>query len=208
MRRRLDELLGRRPWIGGLLFAGGSVAMTVGLVRRELDLYPRGAAQIGCFAVGLVAAPLLGFAATRFGAGRLWLQIAGGVLFGLALLSGPVQGLGWARHGSIDPAQLPRAEQTFGAGAAVSTILFTGGIAFLVLCRPGLSAGRWLRMHAVEVHDVRPDPADPKGCFEPYFVALCECGWAGEPRDTSEEAFADARSHTPNVDRTIRRPVG
>lgn len=52
--------------------------------------------------------------------------------------------------------------------------------------------------HVVIVYDARPLPDDPKP-YEPYFVAICECGWLGEPRDSSEEAFRDAYKHDPNV---------
>jgi hypothetical protein len=34
------------------------------------------------------------------------------------------------------------------------------------------------KVHAVAVYDTRPLADDPKP-FEPYFVAICECGWVG-----------------------------
>jgi hypothetical protein len=63
------------------------------------------------------------------------------------------------------------------------------------------------KAHAVAVYDTRPLPDDPKP-FEPYFVAICECGWIGETRGSSEEAFKDAYDHDSNVSEEIQRPVG
>jgi hypothetical protein len=61
--------------------------------------------------------------------------------------------------------------------------------------------------HQVAVHDTRPMPDDPEP-FEPYFVAICACGWLGETRQSSEEAFRDAHDHDTNVSEEIVRPVG
>jgi hypothetical protein len=44
--------------------------------------------------------------------------------------------------------------------------------------------------HHVEVHDVRPLP-DEKDRYEPYFIALCDCGWVGEALGSGDEAFED-----------------
>jgi hypothetical protein len=43
---------------------------------------------------------------------------------------------------------------------------------------------------------------------EPYYIALCECGWVEGPRATSEEAFADAHSHDSNVSEELSYVVG
>ena len=61
--------------------------------------------------------------------------------------------------------------------------------------------------HHAAVYDTRPIPGDPNQ-FDPYFIALCDCDWFGEGRDTSAEAFLDAYAHTSNVDEEIKRPVG
>ena len=61
--------------------------------------------------------------------------------------------------------------------------------------------------HHAAVYDTRPKPGD-KDQFEPYFVALCECDWYGDVRQSSEEAFRDAYQHTQNVDEDVKRPVG
>ena len=61
--------------------------------------------------------------------------------------------------------------------------------------------------HRAAVYDTRPLPDDPKP-FEPYFVAICECDWLGGFHATSDEAFADAYRHTPNVDGDVKRPLG
>ncbi len=66
---------------------------------------------------------------------------------------------------------------------------------------------RFAKEHRVEVQDVRPLPDEPDR-FEPYFIALCDCGWVGEGFSTSAEAFEDARRHSPLVSEEIRRPVG
>jgi len=57
--------------------------------------------------------------------------------------------------------------------------------------------------HAVAVYDTRPSP-DARPPFDPYFVAMCECGWLGRARQSSEEAFKDAYEHDPNVSKEIR----
>jgi hypothetical protein len=62
-------------------------------------------------------------------------------------------------------------------------------------------------VHAVAVFDTRPLPDDRKP-FEPYFVAICDCGWVGDIWGTSEEAFKDAYHHDLNVSEEIQRPVG
>ena len=61
--------------------------------------------------------------------------------------------------------------------------------------------------HNAEVHDVRPDPNLPED-FEPYFVALCDCGWFGDTRPSAEEAFRDAYGHSETVAQDVKRPVG
>src|SRR5262249_31262558 len=123
------------------------------------------------------------------------------------MIVGMSLGLGWARSGDFDPATVPSRWQAFGAGAVLDLALFCAAISALVLLKrdarlPGTGG------HAVEVHHVLPDPHYPEDDFEPYFVALCECGWVGEPRDTREEAFADAREHDPRVEPQVGRPVG
>jgi hypothetical protein len=63
------------------------------------------------------------------------------------------------------------------------------------------------KVHRVAVYDTRPLPDDQKP-FKPYFIALCECGWFGEARSSSEQAFDDAYGHDSNVDAEPKRPVG
>ena len=57
------------------------------------------------------------------------------------------------------------------------------------------------------LHQARPIPGE-RSEAEPYFVAICNCDWMGDSRDSSEEAFKDAYSHTPNVDHEVRDPIG
>jgi hypothetical protein len=59
--------------------------------------------------------------------------------------------------------------------------------------------------HNVEVHDVRPEVP---GEYEPYFVAICSCGWVGDIRDSADKAFGDDRRHAPTVSEDVKRPVG
>ena len=61
--------------------------------------------------------------------------------------------------------------------------------------------------HRVEVHDVRPLP-DEKDPYDPYHVAICDCGWVGDAVGTSGEAFEQARAHSSVVSDEVRRPVG
>ena len=63
------------------------------------------------------------------------------------------------------------------------------------------------KQHRVAVYDTRPAPGDPKQ-FDPYFIAMCDCGWVGLGRDGSAEAFDDAREHDANVAPEVVRPIG
>ena len=60
---------------------------------------------------------------------------------------------------------------------------------------------RKAREHRVEVQDVREAEAQ-------YFSAICNCGWIGDARDSSEEAFRDAYGHSTTVAEEMNRPVG
>jgi hypothetical protein len=60
--------------------------------------------------------------------------------------------------------------------------------------------------HHAAVYDTRPIPGD-KNQFEPYFIAMCECDWIGDVRQSSEEAFRDAYAHTEKVDEELKRPL-
>lgn len=59
--------------------------------------------------------------------------------------------------------------------------------------------------HRVTVHDVRPTSDDD---FEPYVVAICECGWIGDFHETTEPAFSDAYGHSPEMTPDPIRPLG
>ena len=61
--------------------------------------------------------------------------------------------------------------------------------------------------HRAAVYDTRPIPGD-KEQFDPYIVAICECGWLGDFYQSSEEAFRDAYKHTDQVDEEVKRPLG
>ena len=61
--------------------------------------------------------------------------------------------------------------------------------------------------HVVEVLDTRP-PLDEPDAFEPYFAAVCECGWADPEHTTEAGARAAALAHDSNVVPGARRPVG
>ena len=45
--------------------------------------------------------------------------------------------------------------------------------------------------HHAAVYLTRPIPGD-KNQFEPYFVAMCECDWVGDVRESSEEEIGRA----------------
>jgi hypothetical protein len=51
--------------------------------------------------------------------------------------------------------------------------------------------------HLVVVHDLTGQDS------EPFFVAICSCGWAGPKYATREEAFGDAYAHDPNVSQEL-----
>ena len=63
------------------------------------------------------------------------------------------------------------------------------------------------KRHAVAVYDTRPQPGDD---FEPYIVAICECGWIGDFHDDSTPAFRDANEHVSDdpalVDQVVDDP--
>ena len=63
--------------------------------------------------------------------------------------------------------------------------------------------------HHVTVMHVGPPPGHADaGTYKPYYVALCSCDHLGpEPRDTAEQAFADGRAHSADVDPVIERPL-
>ena len=62
------------------------------------------------------------------------------------------------------------------------------------------------KAHHAAVYDTRPIPGD-KNQFEPYFIAMCECNWIGDVRQSGDEAFRDAYAHTENVDEEMKRPL-
>lgn len=55
-------------------------------------------------------------------------------------------------------------------------------------------------------HEVNVVFADPEG-IDPYYVAICDCGWLGKFHTSQAPAFDDARSHTPNVKSEVERPL-
>ena len=63
--------------------------------------------------------------------------------------------------------------------------------------------------HHVTVMHVDPPPGHADaGTYQPYYVALCSCDHLGpDPGDTVEQAFADARAHSADVDPVVARPL-
>jgi hypothetical protein len=64
------------------------------------------------------------------------------------------------------------------------------------------------REHHVVVYDNRPPPERPTLVFDAFFFAVCDCGWLSSTRQSSEEAFADARAHSRNVAEHVARTFG
>lgn len=60
--------------------------------------------------------------------------------------------------------------------------------------------------HLVEIHDVR-SPATDLNPVEPYFAAICSCGWVEAPLADEEQARERARRHSPNVDPVVKHPL-
>jgi hypothetical protein len=57
------------------------------------------------------------------------------------------------------------------------------------------------KKHAVVVFEHRgSEKYDPYIIAEGEFLANCECGWSGKPRDNAPAAFADARGHSESVE--------
>jgi hypothetical protein len=63
--------------------------------------------------------------------------------------------------------------------------------------------------HHVTVMRVDPPPGNADaGKYQPDYVALCGCDRLGpNPRDTADQAFADARAHSADVDPVVQRPL-
>jgi hypothetical protein len=59
--------------------------------------------------------------------------------------------------------------------------------------------------HRVGVYEALPRAEDD---FEPYVVAMCDCGWLGDFHESSEPAFSDAYEHSSNVLPDVIRPIG
>ena len=119
-----------------------------------------------------------------------------------------------------------------GAARAVELVLFGVFIAGLVLIAATWIAWRprWLlppslgrsmaagaeqgspggaTHHVTVMHVDPPQGHADAGTYQPYYVALCSCDHLGpDPRDTAEQAFADARAHSADVDPVIGRPLG
>ena len=63
--------------------------------------------------------------------------------------------------------------------------------------------------HVTVMHVDPPQGHADAGTYQPDYVALCSCEHLGpDPRDTAEQAFADARAHSADVDPVIGRPLG
>jgi hypothetical protein len=62
---------------------------------------------------------------------------------------------------------------------------------------------RFRKTHHVTVNLADPPEKD----HEPYYVAICECGWLGDIHDHAGPAFSDATSHHENVDLEVKRPL-
>lgn len=90
-----------------------------------------------------------------------------------------------------------------------------GSFAFFFGLLVVLGVRRWLRgpVHTpaetvdrdVGAHRVTVNHVAARG-IEPYYVTICGCGWVGLARSASEEAFAEARSHSPDVAPGIEEP--
>jgi hypothetical protein len=60
--------------------------------------------------------------------------------------------------------------------------------------------------HRAEAHDVRPLPTE-EGQFDPYFAAICSCGWVDAPLPDEAAARESASAHA-SFDPELKRPVG
>jgi hypothetical protein len=57
------------------------------------------------------------------------------------------------------------------------------------------------KKHSVAVYETQPMPGDANQV--PSYTAICECGWTGIPRGSSDQALDDARAHDPNASGTV-----
>lgn len=62
--------------------------------------------------------------------------------------------------------------------------------------KPKPRLGFKLTRHKVDVHYC-PPPDDPIPA-DPYYTAICRCGWTSPPRPTRQQASDDARAHPRN----------
>jgi hypothetical protein len=58
--------------------------------------------------------------------------------------------------------------------------------------------------HTVAVYE-GPRPRRRRSQSRQRFIAICECGWLGAVRGSSEEAFNDAVGHDANVIEEVRQ---
>ncbi len=86
-----------------------------------------------------------------------------------------------------------------------SAVGWFGRPRFLVPPRLRTAEGRE-RLHDVSVMDVRP--ALGEDAYEPYFIAVCECGWTSDPVATEAEAHSAGGEHASTVRPGLERPVG
>jgi len=202
---RFDALIRRRPWIAGLLSLGLAAVIGVTLAHTETRLPPHGPAQALLLVAGALVPVALYFAGMRVGGALGMAMVAAAAVLAIVGLS---LGLGASRYGGTsDPATLPRGLQAFGAGIVAAWVAALAALPVVAFVRRPEPRPARSNTHRVVVHDVRPYPDRPKNAFDPYFVAICDCGWVGKPEGSEPAARADAHRHHPNVVDAVERPL-
>ena len=62
------------------------------------------------------------------------------------------------------------------------------------------------KTHLVQIWDVKPRPGEEQ--FDPYFIAMCPCGWIGTGVHSERESRSNALTHSSTVEDNVRYPLG
>jgi hypothetical protein len=211
MRDALTRFFRRHPWLAWLLLAALLVFLiatdTARLFRAWTLLGPNtfsGSLEIGVV-VALVFLALLVVA--RQASGRLRTALA------IVVFGGWIVAFAWEHpryaHGSLtsspDVVMTIAGDLPFLLLGAIFLFSRAAGLRWTPAARPAPVVSG----HTAEVWYVVDNQKRPT--FDPYFIAHCSCDWTGTARSgpqAQQEAFRDARSHTPDVTKTVQRPLG
>lgn len=211
VRDALARFFKRHPWLAWLLLA----ALLVFLIATDTARL-RGARSVlgphtfgGALVTGIVLAVIFIalLVVTRQVRGRLRTALA------TVVLGGWVVAFAWEhpRYAHRSLTSSPDVVMTI-VGDLPFLLL---GVLFLFSRAAGLQWTPTARpapavsSHTAEVWHVVDNQKRPT--FDPYYIAHCSCDWTGTAHSgpqAEQQAFQDARSHTPDVTAGVQRPLG